>query len=83
LVQLNQWVVQAFVDPFGHAAPAPPGFDVVVRIDVILATFDVIAFDIDIARHHAVLLAHARRTGARAERTISRSQRQRAQRAAC
>jgi tRNA(fMet)-specific endonuclease VapC len=32
-------------------------------VDAILATFDVIAFDIDIARHHATLLAHARRTG--------------------
>lgn len=32
-------------------------------VDAILATFDVIAFDIDIARHHAALLAHARRTG--------------------
>ena len=32
-------------------------------VDAILATFDVIAFDIEIARHHAALLAHARRTG--------------------
>jgi len=34
-------------------------------VDAILATFDVIAFDIDIdiARHHAALLAHARRSG--------------------
>jgi tRNA(fMet)-specific endonuclease VapC len=32
-------------------------------VDAILATFDVIAFDIDVARHHAALLAHARRTG--------------------
>jgi tRNA(fMet)-specific endonuclease VapC len=32
-------------------------------VDAILATFDIIAFDIDIARHRAALLAHARRTG--------------------
>jgi tRNA(fMet)-specific endonuclease VapC len=32
-------------------------------VDAILATFDVIAFDVDIARHHATLLAHARRSG--------------------
>jgi tRNA(fMet)-specific endonuclease VapC len=32
-------------------------------VDAILATFDVIAFDSDIARHHAALLAHACRTG--------------------
>lgn len=32
-------------------------------VDAILATFDVIAFDLDVARHHAALLAHARRTG--------------------
>jgi tRNA(fMet)-specific endonuclease VapC len=33
------------------------------KVDAILATFDVIAFDIDVARHHAALLAHARRAG--------------------
>jgi len=32
-------------------------------VDAILAAFDVIAFDLDVARHHATLLAHARRTG--------------------
>jgi tRNA(fMet)-specific endonuclease VapC len=32
-------------------------------VNAILATFDVIAFDVDAARHHAALLAHARRTG--------------------
>jgi tRNA(fMet)-specific endonuclease VapC len=32
-------------------------------VNSILATFDVIAFDVDIARHHASLLAHARRAG--------------------
>jgi tRNA(fMet)-specific endonuclease VapC len=32
-------------------------------VDAILSTFDVVAFDIEIARHHAALLAHARRTG--------------------
>jgi tRNA(fMet)-specific endonuclease VapC len=32
-------------------------------VDAILATFDVIAFDVDIARHHARLLGHARRSG--------------------
>ena len=32
-------------------------------VNAILATFDVIAFDLDIARHHASLLAHARRSG--------------------
>lgn len=32
-------------------------------VDAILATCDVIPFDLDIARHHASLLAHARRTG--------------------
>jgi tRNA(fMet)-specific endonuclease VapC len=32
-------------------------------VDAILATFDVIAFDIDVARHHAAHLASARRTG--------------------
>lgn len=32
-------------------------------VDAILATFDVIPFDLDIAREHASLLAHARRTG--------------------
>jgi tRNA(fMet)-specific endonuclease VapC len=50
-------------------------------INATLATFDVIAFDIDIARYHAALLAHARRTGRPC--TTSRSQRRRAQRAAC
>jgi tRNA(fMet)-specific endonuclease VapC len=32
-------------------------------VDAILATFDVIPFDVDTARHHASLLAHARRSG--------------------
>jgi tRNA(fMet)-specific endonuclease VapC len=32
-------------------------------VDAILATFDVIPFDLDVARHHASLLAHARRSG--------------------
>ncbi len=32
-------------------------------VTAILETFDILAFDLDIARHHAVLLAHARRTG--------------------
>jgi tRNA(fMet)-specific endonuclease VapC len=32
-------------------------------VDAILNAFDVIAFDIEIARHHAALLAHARRSG--------------------
>ncbi len=32
-------------------------------VDTILATFDVIPFDLDVARHHASLLAHARRAG--------------------
>jgi tRNA(fMet)-specific endonuclease VapC len=32
-------------------------------VDAILATFDVIPFDVTIARHHATLLAHTRRTG--------------------
>ncbi len=32
-------------------------------VGAILATFDVIAFDVDVARHHAALLAHVRRTG--------------------
>lgn len=34
-----------------------------VTVDAMLATFDVIPFDLDIARHHASLLAYARRTG--------------------
>lgn len=32
-------------------------------VDAILGTFDVLAFDLDTARHHAELLAHARRAG--------------------
>jgi tRNA(fMet)-specific endonuclease VapC len=32
-------------------------------VRAILETFDVLAFDLDVARHHAALLAHARRTG--------------------
>ncbi len=32
-------------------------------VDAILETFDVVAFDLDTARHHAALLAHARRAG--------------------
>lgn len=32
-------------------------------VEAILTTFDVISFDIDIARQHAILLAHARRAG--------------------
>src|SRR5262249_16629234 len=32
-------------------------------VNAILSNFDVIAFDVDIARHHAALLAHARRSG--------------------
>lgn len=32
-------------------------------VEAILTTFDVIGFDIEIARQHAVLLAHARRSG--------------------
>ena len=42
-----------------RAAPTDP----TATVDRILTTFDVIAFDIDIARHHAALLAHARRSG--------------------
>ena len=32
-------------------------------IDAIVTAFDVLPFDLEIARHHAVLLAHARRSG--------------------
>jgi tRNA(fMet)-specific endonuclease VapC len=32
-------------------------------VDAILATFDVVPFDVDVARHHATLLAHTRRSG--------------------
>lgn len=32
-------------------------------VDAILDTFDVLAFDLGTARHHAALLAHARRAG--------------------
>ncbi len=32
-------------------------------VSAILATFEVLPFDLDIARHHASLLAHARRSG--------------------
>lgn len=34
-------------------------------VDDVLETFDVIAFDADIARHHAELLAHTRAAGQR------------------
>lgn len=32
-------------------------------VDAILGAFEILAFDLDIAREHAALLAHARRTG--------------------
>jgi tRNA(fMet)-specific endonuclease VapC len=32
-------------------------------VDAIVLAFDVVPFDLEIARHHAVLLAHARRSG--------------------
>lgn len=32
-------------------------------VDAILSTFEILAFDPDIARQHAALLAHARRSG--------------------
>jgi tRNA(fMet)-specific endonuclease VapC len=32
-------------------------------VDAILATFDVVAFDVEVARHHASLLAITRRSG--------------------
>jgi len=32
-------------------------------VDAILATFDVLPFDVEVARHHATLLAHTRRSG--------------------
>ena len=32
-------------------------------VDAILNAFDVVAFDLEIARHHAALLGHARRSG--------------------
>lgn len=32
-------------------------------VDAILEAFDIVAFDLDTARHHAALLAHARRAG--------------------
>lgn len=32
-------------------------------VHAILDTFDILPFDLDAARHHAALLAHARRTG--------------------
>lgn len=32
-------------------------------VEAILTTFEILPFDLDIARHHAALLAHARRTG--------------------
>lgn len=32
-------------------------------VDAILDAFDVLPFDLETARHHAVLLAHARRSG--------------------
>ena len=34
-------------------------------VDAIVDAFDVVPFDLEIARHHAVLLAHARRSGRR------------------
>jgi tRNA(fMet)-specific endonuclease VapC len=33
-------------------------------VDAVLDVFDVLPFDLQTARHHAVLLAHARRAGA-------------------
>jgi predicted nucleic acid-binding protein len=32
-------------------------------VQAILETFEILPFDLDVARHHAALLAHARRTG--------------------
>jgi tRNA(fMet)-specific endonuclease VapC len=32
-------------------------------VRAILETFEILPFDLDVARHHATLLAHARRTG--------------------
>ncbi len=32
-------------------------------VDALLQAFDVLAFDLEVARHHAVLLTHARRSG--------------------
>jgi len=32
-------------------------------VNAILSNFDVIPFDVEVARHHAALLAHARRSG--------------------
>lgn len=32
-------------------------------VEAILSTFETLAFDVDVAREHAVLLAHARRSG--------------------
>lgn len=32
-------------------------------VDALLLAFDVLAFDLEVARHHAVLLTHARRSG--------------------
>jgi tRNA(fMet)-specific endonuclease VapC len=32
-------------------------------VRAIIETFDILPFDLDVARHHAALLAHARRTG--------------------
>jgi tRNA(fMet)-specific endonuclease VapC len=32
-------------------------------VQAILETFEILPFDLDVARHHASLLAHARRTG--------------------
>jgi tRNA(fMet)-specific endonuclease VapC len=32
-------------------------------VDAILAAFDVIPFDVEVARHHAALIAHTRRAG--------------------
>lgn len=32
-------------------------------VEAILTTFEILPFDLDIAKHHAALLAHARRSG--------------------
>jgi tRNA(fMet)-specific endonuclease VapC len=41
-------------------------------VEGVLEHVEVIPFDVDIARHHAVLLAHARAPASREEHTISR-----------
>lgn len=33
------------------------------KVDAILVAFDIVPFELETARHHAVLLAHARRSG--------------------